>query len=258
MKWVRQPCKILGIYVSYDIKGNDGLNFRCAAFADCRQSPISLTPILSKVAEEYVVQDYVKPAVMQKIDPNQFGTVPKSSTTRALISMLDAWYRGTDGNGAIARVVLFDFKKAFDLIDHHILCEKLLHYDLPPWVIHWIKSFLTNRQQRVKLSQDCFSEWGAIPAGVPQGTKLGPWLFAIMINDIKVNGGAMLWKYVDDTTISEIIPRGQLGGIQAVVDDLSSQSQRERFKLNEAKCKELRISYAKNSQDNLDPIVVNN
>ena len=69
-----------------------------------------------------------------------------------------------------------------------------------------------------------------------------------MINDIKVNGGAMLWKYVDDTTISQIIPRGQLGGIQAVVDDLSSQSQRERFKLNEAKCKELRISSAKNSQ----------
>ena len=45
----------------------------------------------------------------------------------------------------------------------------------------------------------------------------------IMINDIKVKGGAMLWKYVDDTTISEIIPRGQLGGIQAVVDDLLSQ-----------------------------------
>ena len=110
----------------------------------------------------------------------------------------------------------------------------------------------------MKLLQDCFSEWGAIPAGVPLGTKLGPWLFAIMINDIKVNGGAMLWKYVDDTTFSEIIPRGQLGGIQAVVDDLSSQSQRERFKLNEAKCKELRISFAKNSQDNLDPIVVNN
>ena len=132
--------------------------------------PISLTPILSKVAEKYVVQDYVKPSVMQKIDPNQFGTVHNSSfTTHALISMLDAWYRGTDGNGAIARVVLFDFKKAFDLIDHHILCEKLLHYDLPSWVIHWIKSFLTYRQQRVKLSQDCFSEWGAIPPGFHRG-----------------------------------------------------------------------------------------
>ena len=69
-----------------------------------------------------------------------------------------------------------------------------------------VNVFLTNRQQRVKLSLDRFPEWGAIPAGVPQGEKLGPWLFAIMINDIKVNGGAMLWKYVDDTTISEIIP----------------------------------------------------
>ena len=65
-------------------------------------------------------------------------------------------------------------------------------------------------------------------------------------------------NYVDDTTISQIIPGGQLGGIQAVVDDLSSQSQHEGFKLNEAKCKELWISFAKNSQDNLDPTVVNN
>ena len=150
------------------------------------------------------------------------------------------------------------YEKAFDLIDHHILCEKLLYYDLPSWVIHWIKSFLTNHQQRVKLSQDCFSEWGSIPTGVPQGTKLGPRPFAIMINDIKVNGGTMPWKYVDDTTIFEIIPRGQLGCIQAVVDDLSSKSQRERFKLNEAKCNELRISFAMNSQDNLDPLIVNN
>ena len=50
--------------------------------------PISLTPILSKIAEEYVVESYVKPAVLQKIDPQQFGTIPKSSTTHALISMM--------------------------------------------------------------------------------------------------------------------------------------------------------------------------
>ena len=46
--------------------------------------PISLTPILSKIAEEYVVDTYVKPAVLSKIDPQQFGTVAKSSTTLAL------------------------------------------------------------------------------------------------------------------------------------------------------------------------------
>jgi hypothetical protein len=56
----------------------------------------------------------------------------------------------------------------------------------------------------IKLSQDCYSEWGLVPAGVPQETKLGPWLFAIMINDLEV-ADIDLWKYVDDTTISETV-----------------------------------------------------
>ena len=43
--------------------------------------PISLTPILSKVAEEFIIQEYVKPTVLIKIKSNQFGSIPKSSTT---------------------------------------------------------------------------------------------------------------------------------------------------------------------------------
>ena len=112
--------------------------------------PISLTPILAKVAEDYVVEEYVKPAVLKKIDRNQFGTVPKSSTVYALISMLHSWYHNTDGNGSTVRVVLVDFKKAFDLIDHWILLNKLKEYDLPVWTFQWIADFLRNREQRVK------------------------------------------------------------------------------------------------------------
>jgi hypothetical protein len=48
--------------------------------------PISLTPILSKIAEDHIVQEYVKPAVLKRIDQRQFGTIPNSCTTHALIT----------------------------------------------------------------------------------------------------------------------------------------------------------------------------
>ena len=71
--------------------------------------PISLTSCLSKVAEDCIVADYVKPAVLKVLDPNQYGA--KSSTTQALIDMVHNWAKGTDGNGETARVILSTTEK---------------------------------------------------------------------------------------------------------------------------------------------------
>ena len=79
-----------------------------------------------------------------------------------------------------------DYRKAFDLIDHNILCQKLQQIGIKPSVFNWIVDFLRARSQRVKLHSDCFSDWKPINAGVPQGTKLGPWLFLLMTNDLSI------------------------------------------------------------------------
>ena len=49
--------------------------------------PISLIASLSKVAEDFVVSDYIIPALERIADSNQFGTVSGSSTFLALLSM---------------------------------------------------------------------------------------------------------------------------------------------------------------------------
>ena len=178
--------------------------------------PISLTPCLSKVAEELIVADYIKP-VLKDLDTNQYGAVLKSSTTLALLDMLHDWSKGTYGNSATTRTVLFDYRKAFDLIDHRILIRKLCTLDVPNSIGNWIIDFLSNRSQRIKLGEGYVSEWESVPSGVLQRTKLWPWLFFIMINDLVVEN-ARLWKYVDDTTISETVAKEQLSIAQRITD----------------------------------------
>ena len=217
--------------------------------------PISLTPTLSKIAEEFIVEVYVKPAILKEISANQFGCVPKSSTTHALISMIHTWTKHTDGNGATVRVVLFDYRKAFDLIDHSILASKLSSLHLPHGIACWIVDFLKCRQQRVKLDHDCKSEWKYVPAGVPQGTKLGPWLFLLMVDNIEVTNNE-LWKFVDDTTIAEPVHKGETSTIKYAVSEIATKSHQNKFQLNEKKCKELRISFAKKEPD-FEPVIIN-
>ena len=145
---------------------------------------------------------------------------------------------GTGQQGGL----LFDHRKAFDFIDH-----ELSTLVIPRSVVNWIIDFLSNRSQRIKLANGCHSEWGPVPSDVPQGTKLGPWLFILFINGLDINS-PYLWKYVDDTTVSEVITKGELCNAQGLANEIIEWSHDNRVVRNPEKCKEMRISFVTTPQ----------
>ena len=126
---------------------------------------------------------------------------------------------------------------------------------IPRGVARWVCDFPLDRQQRVKLTNDCFSEWGPVPSGVPQGTKLGPWLFVVMINYLSPSDVQMC-KYVDDTILAEVIPKDGQSSIQEAVNSVALWSRCNKLQLNVDKCKELTVDLKKIKQP-FAPISIN-
>ena len=76
----------------------------------------------------------------------------------------------------------------------------LAAYGIRGKLLDWIKSFLTNRQQKVVLN-GASSEWSRVYSGVPQGSVLGPLLFNIYVNDIPSVVNSETLMFADDTKI---------------------------------------------------------
>ena len=86
--------------------------------------PISLTPVLSKDLEGFVV-DCIFDIIKDKLDPLQYHSLKGSSTTLAPIDMLDYKQKALEKPNQAARILFIDFSKAFDRINHSILLQKL-------------------------------------------------------------------------------------------------------------------------------------
>ena len=127
------------------------------------------------------------------------------------------------------------------LVDHNVILNELTNLNVHPVLNRWIKAFLTSRQQCVKIN--CYkSSWKSANGGLPQGTCLGPLLFAILVNPLLKDWNGRL-KFVDDTTALEVVPRCSPSVMPLVVDDISQFSSTRGMELNPQKCKKMIINF---------------
>ena len=205
--------------------------------------PISLTDHFAKVIEGFMAK-WISQDIGQQIDPFQFGNRKCLSTSHCLINILHHLYLNAENSKTSSTILLTDFKKAFDRIDHTVAISKLHLIGVRSSAITWICDFLSCRTQCVRyhgvLSDSC-----TINAGVPQGTKLGPLIFLVMINDFQIDNNIHIFKYVDDLTMIECRKLAQDSQMQEAADNLSVWANVNNMKLNPIKCLKMDICFSR-------------
>ena len=216
--------------------------------------PISLTNSIAKILEGFTNRRLLQ-QIGDKIDSKQFAR-KGHSTTYALVYLLQAIHEAIDRGNNCVRIFFSDFSKGFDLIDHQILMDELSLFGVDPVLFSWIRSLLTNRTQALRIG-NVLSDWKHTHGGIPQGTKMGVTLFSVMINRLLKNWNVRA-KYVDDTTVVEILPRNSISLLYLAVRDTHSFCTAHKMKLNPRKCNEMLINFMEYPNSVIPPICIGN
>ena len=131
------------------------------------------------MGEHLIVKDHIFSVITPAKLYNQFGFKPTSSTTAALVDIANTISIMLETNKYVL-CLLIDFSRAFDSVDHLIVINKLKALNIVDNIIHWVVSFLTDRNQFVKIGEK-WSFTKMINRFIVQGSGLGPTLFIICI-----------------------------------------------------------------------------
>lgn len=140
--------------------------------------PISILPVMSKILEKILniqIRRYI--TEFNILPDNQSGFRAQHSCTTALLNVTDDIIAASD-TGKVTALILLDYSKAFDSIDHKIMISILHFIGFDDNAIKLITSFLSDRTQSVVLN-NLSSDSVELDKGVPQGSILGPLLFTL-------------------------------------------------------------------------------
>ena len=151
------------------------------------------------------------------------------------MTVLDQWTKCID-QGDQVDIVYIDFGKAFDKVPHKCLIYKLKHYGIHIKIINWIETFLTSRNQYVKINGVC-PNYKPVLSGIPQGSVLGPVLFLIFINDLANKINIPTFLFADDAKLfTKINSSYDACILNNFCQEITQWSDQWLMKVNKTKC----------------------
>ncbi len=151
-----------------------------------------------------------------------------------------------DKPGNYARILFVDFSSAFNTIMPDLLSDKLTQLSVPTSICQWIASFLTDRQQLVRLGK-LTSRTLTTSTGAPQGCVLSPLLFSLYTNDCTSKDPSVkLLKFADDTTVIGLIKDGDESAYRQEVEQLAVWCSLNNLELNTLKTVEMIVDFRRN------------
>ncbi len=210
--------------------------------------PVSLTCIACKLLEHIINKHMMNHLDVHKIlvDAQHGFRKRRSCETQLLLTCHDI-ASVVDKCGQVDMLVL-DFAKAFDTVDHKRLLSKIGAYGITGNLHQWIESFLEGRKQKVVVDGVCSSP-AAVLSGVPQGSVLGPLLFLIFINDLAENTSSTVRLFADDCVMYR--PVKSVTDCETLQDDLNELHEWEKrwkLKFNANKCNIMRATHARQNK----------
>ena len=219
---------------------------------------IHLLPTLSKVAESVMHARLLSHFLSNNIISERQAAYMKGDSTVQQLLYIVHLIKSSWNNGKITQGCFLDVSAAFDKCWINGLLAKLQQVKVEGSCLDLFESYLTNRKICTVVDGEK-SNILVIKAGVPQGSRLGPLLWILYIQDIMDDLESECLLFADDTClfVSGDDPAQTAVVLNKDLSKIASWAEKWKVLFNASKSKDLIFSNNK-PLFNSPPLVLNN